>query len=79
MHLPAVLEKYRTAIDAELRSVLAGRQSPLYNMMRYHLGWIDAKGHPQPGLTGKALRPTLCLLACEADAICQVQIGDHLC
>ncbi|MDP6416110.1 MAG: polyprenyl synthetase family protein, partial [Gammaproteobacteria bacterium] len=64
--LPQVFEKYRTEIDAELRSLLAQHQSPLYDMMRYHLGWIDEKGHPQQGSTGKALRPTLCLLACEA-------------
>jgi len=64
--LPAVLERYRIEIDAELRSVLAERRSPLYDMMRYHFGWIDEKGNPQQGLVGKALRPTLCLLACEA-------------
>ena len=63
---PAVLDKYRTEIDTEMRSVLDGRQLPLYNMMRYHLGWIDTEGHPQSGLTGKAIRPALCLLACEA-------------
>ncbi|HIE17431.1 MAG TPA: polyprenyl synthetase family protein, partial [Dehalococcoidia bacterium] len=64
--LPTVLERYRIEIDTELRSVLAERQSPLYDMMRYHFGWIDEKGNHQQGLVGKALRPTLCLLACEA-------------
>ncbi|MFQ5996193.1 MAG: polyprenyl synthetase family protein [Dehalococcoidales bacterium] len=64
--LPPVLERYRIEIDAELRSVLAERQSPLYDMMRYHFGWIDERGNPQQSLVGKALRPTLCLLACEA-------------
>ena len=34
--------------------------------MRYHLGWIDKKGNRTDGNTGKALRPTLCLLACQA-------------
>jgi len=34
-------------------------------MIRYHLGWEDAEGQPQDA-GGKALRPTLCLLACEA-------------
>ncbi|MBI4285985.1 MAG: polyprenyl synthetase family protein [Chloroflexi bacterium] len=63
---PAVLERYRAEIEAELRSVLAGRQSPLYDMMRYHFGWTDEKGNPRTGPAGKALRPTLCLLACEA-------------
>lgn len=65
-NLPAVLERYRVEIDAELRSVLAERQSRLYDMMRYHFGWIDQEGNPQQGLVGKALRPTLCFLVCEA-------------
>lgn len=65
MKLPPVFERYRSEIDSELRAVLAERQSPLYDMMRYHLGWIDAQGHPLPGSVGKALRPALCLLACE--------------
>ena len=65
MILPASFGKYRGEINAELKQVLGGRQSPLYDMMRYHLGWIDEKGNPLRDSTGKALRPTLCLLACE--------------
>lgn len=63
---PAVLEKYRKEIDTELKLVLNLRRSPLYNMIRYHLGWIDEEGNRREGSSGKALRPTLCLLACEA-------------
>jgi len=66
MKLPAAFQRYRSAIEGELRMVLAERQSPLYDMMRYHLGWIDENGNPRQGSAGKALRPTLCLLACEA-------------
>ena len=66
MRLPRVFERYRSEIDSELRAVLAERRSPLYDMMRYHLGWIDAQGRPLTGSAGKALRPALCLLACEA-------------
>jgi geranylgeranyl diphosphate synthase type I len=66
MKPPVVFEKYRDEIDAELRSVLARRRAPLYDMMRYHLGWIDVSGNGSRGPAGKALRPTLCLLACEA-------------
>lgn len=66
MKLPAVFERYRRDIDAELDQVLSGRESPLYDMMRYHLGWMDEKGNIKEGPTGKALRPTLCLLASEA-------------
>ncbi len=34
-------------------------------MMAYHLGWEDANGDPSEE-AGKAVRPSLCLLACEA-------------
>ncbi len=66
MKWPAVFDRYRSAIDTELGLVFADRQSPLYDMMRYHLGWIEEKGNLRESLAGKALRPTLCLLACEA-------------
>lgn len=66
MSLPAPFSRYRAAIDAELARALAGYDMPLYRMLRYHLGMADADGHPQPGGGGKALRPTLCLLASEA-------------
>jgi geranylgeranyl diphosphate synthase type I len=35
-------------------------------MMRYHLGWEDEQGQPLTKGDGKALRPSLCLWACEA-------------
>jgi geranylgeranyl diphosphate synthase, type I len=60
------LEKYRTQFDVELKSVLSGWKSPMYDMMRYHLGWIDKKGLPVKNNAGKALRPALCLFSCEA-------------
>jgi len=66
MNLPPVFARYRSAIEGELRQVLAERQSALYDMMRYHLGWMDENGNLQEGAGGKVLRPTLCLLACEA-------------
>ncbi len=66
MNLPEVFNKYRDAIDADLKEVLTPFSMPLYDMMRYHLGWTDAAGNPAAKGSGKALRPTLCLLACEA-------------
>lgn len=66
MKFPPVFERYRAEIDAELRSALADQTLPMYDMMRYHLGWQDEHGHPRSGSGGKALRPTICLLACEA-------------
>ncbi len=64
--LPSVFEEHRQVIDYELRAVLAEHPSPLYDMLRYHLGWIDEHGNERDEPAGKALRPTLCLLACEA-------------
>jgi geranylgeranyl diphosphate synthase, type I len=66
METPLVFNRYRAAIDAEMKEVLASYESPLYDMMRYHLGWIDARGREADCPPGKALRPTLCLLSCEA-------------
>ncbi|MBI4298856.1 MAG: polyprenyl synthetase family protein, partial [Chloroflexi bacterium] len=35
-------------------------------MLRYHMGWSDSQGRPTGGTEGKALRPNLCIFACEA-------------
>jgi len=69
---PAAFARYRGALDETLRSLLGEGLPPgrhpeeLHRMLRYHLGWADAEGRPLRGDGGKALRPTLCLLACEA-------------
>ncbi|MEX0800431.1 MAG: polyprenyl synthetase family protein [Dehalococcoidia bacterium] len=68
--VPDAFHRYREALDGTLRSLLTSRDPDrsglLYRMLRYHLGWEDAEGRPSEGDGGKALRPTLCLLACEA-------------
>ena len=33
-------------MDADLRSALAERQGMLYDLLRYHLGWVDERGNP---------------------------------
>jgi len=65
MTLPIAFLRYQTALEHELRAVLGQDASPLYTMMRYHLGWVDQRGQPQQN-PGKMSRPTLCLLACQA-------------
>ena len=42
--------------------------SETYRLLRYHLGWVDQEGEPvdTSATQGKALRPTLCLFACDA-------------
>ena len=64
--LPRPFERYRSRIDLALRERMNGHTSPLYDMLRYSMGWSDASGTPTGGTTGKALRPVLCLYACEA-------------
>jgi geranylgeranyl diphosphate synthase type I len=64
--LSAIFERYRAEIDAELKSILTKRKLPLYDMLQYHMGWVDAEGNPMQNSSGKALRPTLCLLAYES-------------
>jgi geranylgeranyl diphosphate synthase type I len=64
---PSILARYHADLDAYLRDTLTeGRPALLYRMMRYHLGWEDAQGRPTETAGGKALRPSLCLWACEA-------------
>jgi geranylgeranyl diphosphate synthase type I len=63
----SILARYHADLDAFLRDILTeGRPPLLYRMMRYHLGWEDAQGRPTQATAGKALRPSLCLWACEA-------------
>lgn len=60
---------YLEAIEADLRAALAaaeGLVAPLYGMMQYHLGWLDADLAPCEASRGKRLRPLMCLLACQA-------------
>ena len=37
----------------------------MYTALRYGMGWTDSKGKVVVASTGKALRPVLCLFACE--------------
>ena len=63
------LSPYIEAIEHELKDILStekGSTSPLYQMMRYHMGWLDQRFQPADAPHGKRLRPVLCLLACEA-------------
>jgi len=67
VELPGAFARFRGAIQETLRGALAGRlPETLYRMLRYHLGWEDERGRPLNEGGGKLLRPTLCLLACQA-------------
>ena len=60
-------DRYRAVVDAELRDAFDGRQGMLYDLLRYHLGWVDERGN----LAESALTPLhhcgiLALAAAEA-------------
>ncbi len=67
--LPAMFGRYEAMVGRELsQAVPLLPLAELSNVMRYHLGWVDRHGQPaaSPASQGKALRPTLCVFACQA-------------
>ncbi len=67
--LPTMFDRYRSHLENALAdAVPALEQHPINTLLRYHLGWSDRSGNPSPtpASQGKALRPTLCMFACEA-------------
>jgi geranylgeranyl diphosphate synthase type I len=54
--------------DRQMRAVFKSRKSvgSLYDMMKYHLGWMDEEFSDCKAPRGKSLRSTMCLLSCEA-------------
>jgi geranylgeranyl diphosphate synthase type I len=64
-----MFSRYKEWVEQELsRAVPEVQESQLHWVLRYHLGWVDRHGQPalEPVSQGKALRPTLCLFACQA-------------
>ena len=67
--LPAMFARYKNWVEEELsRSVPSTGDVGLYFLLQYHMGWVDRWGNQARSAIsqGKALRPTLCLFACEA-------------
>lgn len=59
-------ERYSRSVETAMRGVVGARGPGPRRLMRYHLGWEDASGRRSRVSGGKMLRPTLCLLSCEA-------------
>ena len=67
--LPGMFSRYKSSVERGLRNAVPSGENPeAYRLLRYHLGWVDQQGGTMDtALTqGKALRPTLCLFACNA-------------
>ena len=67
--LPGMFARYKDRVEQQLsQAVPASEEDNLYTLLRYHLNWVDPQGSPVavPTSQGKALRPTLCMFACDA-------------
>ena len=67
--LPAMFDRYREHLENALAAAVPPLEHHAVNtLLRYHLGWSDRAGTPAatPASQGKALRPTLCMFACDA-------------
>ncbi|MDA1036190.1 MAG: polyprenyl synthetase family protein [Chloroflexi bacterium] len=61
----ALQQRFTDDIQATLRAAIAGSESELSPLLRYHLGWEAKDGRASTEGGGKALRPVLCLAACD--------------
>ena len=64
--------EYRQALEQELREVFEGREGFLYNLLRYHLGWVDQHGRPQDSGPPLHFQGAMALVSSEAAG------GDYL-
>ena len=67
--LPGMFARYKGIIEEELGSAVPETSGEgLHLVLNYHLGWVDRYGQASGSASsqGKALRPTLCMFACEA-------------
>lgn len=61
-----ILAWSRELVQPALRAVAADLPSSMRHIVAYHFGWQDEYGRPNIADGGKALRPTLVLLAADA-------------
>ncbi len=59
-------DEYRRGVEEELRAIFDGREGFLYNLLRYHMGWVDQEGRPQDGGTALHLQGAVALASCES-------------
>ena len=67
--LPGMFARYKDLVEESLAAIVPYSDLADLNVpLQYHLGWTDRDGNPveTSAFQGKALRPTLCMFACEA-------------
>ena len=63
---PSLFDRLHEPIEIELKRVVGNRKSPLYQMLRYHFGWIDQMGMPERHSGQERRLGALCLAIAEA-------------
>lgn len=65
--IPSILTVHQQRIAAAMRADALAPDSMTGKMSGYHMGWLDKEGRERAVTTGKLVRPSLCLWACEAN------------
>lgn len=63
---PSALGRARALVEPGMREAVARLDPANRAISEYHLGWTEADGTPREGSGGKAVRPTVTMLAAEA-------------
>ena len=63
---PSALDRYSALLEPELRAAVGIERSPMYDMLRYHMGWTDRMGMPAAHAPADRVHGAACLLAAEA-------------
>jgi geranylgeranyl diphosphate synthase type I len=66
VRLPTPYQACQQALTQELQELFASRQGFLYNLLRYHLGWVDQRGQPEDTTSTPHLPAMLALTSCQA-------------
>jgi geranylgeranyl diphosphate synthase type I len=53
-------------VEDELKGVFESREGFLYDVLRYHLGWVDEQGQQQSGTSPLTFQSAMALASCEA-------------
>ncbi|MEE8168252.1 MAG: polyprenyl synthetase family protein [Candidatus Hydrothermarchaeales archaeon] len=63
-----ILREHLAMVEEEIKRVFKSHDAPkqLYDMMKYHLGWLDEELTPVEQYRGKKFRPAICLLTYNA-------------
>ncbi len=68
--LNAMMAQMLPRVEQEMKEVLFAaperQEAPFYQMMHYHMGWLDGDLSPVEGNGGKRIRPILALLCASA-------------